>query len=64
MPPLHAGIAPVAVMTSVEYLETMGDKSPKAKSRDKKQKDAAKTQAKNDSAKRQASFAVVGKDKK
>jgi hypothetical protein len=42
----------------------MGDKSPKAKSRDKKQKDAVKVQAKSDSAKRQASFSATSKDKK
>lgn len=35
----------------------MGDKSPKARQRDKNQKDAAKTQSKNDVAKRQAAFA-------
>ena len=35
----------------------MGDKSPKAKQRDKNQKDAAKTQSKSDQAKRQISFA-------
>ena len=43
----------------------MGDKSPKAKQRDKNQKDAAKTQAKSDQFKRQAAFASsVGKEKK
>jgi hypothetical protein len=43
----------------------MGDKSPKAKQRNKDQKTAAKTQSKNDQAKRQASYAAVGgKDKK
>lgn len=43
----------------------MGDKSPKAKQRDKKQKDATKAQSKNDQAKRQASFSSAsGKDKK
>jgi hypothetical protein len=43
----------------------MGDKNPKSKERDKKQKAAVKTQAKSDSAKRQAGFsASTGKDKK
>jgi hypothetical protein len=35
----------------------MGDKSPKAKQREKQQKDAAKKQGKADQAKRQAGFA-------
>jgi hypothetical protein len=43
----------------------MGDKSPKAKQREKNQKDAAKAQSKNDQAKRQASYMTgVGKEKK
>jgi hypothetical protein len=43
----------------------MGDKSPKAKQRDKSQKDAAKTQTKSVHDKRQASFSSgLGKDKK
>ena len=43
----------------------MGDKSPKSKQKDQKQKSAAKSQSKNDIAKRQASFASdPGKDKK
>lgn len=43
----------------------MGDKSPKAKQRDKNQKTAAKAQDKTNQAKRQASFsATAGKDKK
>lgn len=43
----------------------MGDKSPKAKQRDKNQKDAARAQSKNDQLKRQATFASnLGKEKK
>jgi hypothetical protein len=43
----------------------MGDKSPKAKQREKNQKDAAVTQAKRDQDKRQAAFGSnVGKEKK
>jgi len=43
----------------------MGDKSPKAKQRDKNQKAAAKEQTKTEQAKRQAAAAVsIGKDKK
>jgi hypothetical protein len=43
----------------------MGDKSPKAKQREKNQKDAARTQAKSDQVKRQTAFAAsAGKEKK
>jgi hypothetical protein len=43
----------------------MGDKSPKSKQRDKKQKDAVKVQGKADTAKRQASYSsATGKDAK
>jgi hypothetical protein len=43
----------------------MGDKSPKSKQRDQKQKSAAKSQSKTDQAKRQSAFASdAGKDKK
>ena len=43
----------------------MGDKSPKAKQRDKNQKSAAKAQTKTNQAARQASYsAAAGKDKK
>jgi hypothetical protein len=42
----------------------MGDKSPKAKQRDKNQKTAAKTQSKDVQAKRQASFSSGDKEKK
>jgi hypothetical protein len=56
---------PVVALATLEYLQRMGDKSPKSKQRDKKQKDAVKVQSKNDSAKRQASFsAQTGKEKK
>lgn len=50
--------------TTTETL-AMGDKSPKAKQREKNQKDAAKAQSKNDQARRQASYAAGnGKEKK
>lgn len=43
----------------------MGDKSPKAKKREKSQKDAAKKQTQNDQNKRQEGFASsAGKDQK
>jgi hypothetical protein len=43
----------------------MGDKSPKSKQKDQKQKTAAKSQSKNEQAKRQSGFASdAGKDKK
>ena len=43
----------------------MGDKSPKAKQKDKNQSAAAKGVAKSDQAKRQAALApAAGKDKK
>lgn len=43
----------------------MGDKSPKAKKREKTQKDAAKKQSQSDQHKRQQGFASsAGKDQK
>jgi len=42
----------------------MGDKSPKAKQREKEQKSAAKTQVKSSLDKRQAGYASAGQDKK
>ncbi len=41
----------------------MGDKSPKAKQREKTQKDAARTRVKSGHVERQAAFAL-GKEKK
>jgi hypothetical protein len=54
-----------ACSSPVRQEADVGDKPPKAKQRNKNQKDAAKSQSRNDQAKRQeASASAAGKDNK